>query len=189
MEEKLNLILSELVRIEQSMATKDELARIEKSMVTKDELTRIEKSMVTKDELTRIEKSMVTKDELARIEGSLAAEIARVEEAMTSELERVEGAMSSELTRVEGTMATELFRIKGEMATKTDINELKNEIQDMKLEQKLIKQAVFETNDNVKHLQETQDSMYEMVGSHEIDIRTIKRKFRKETKWEDLFKS
>lgn len=62
-------------------------------------------------------------------------------------------------------MKTELSNIKQNMATKDDVADIK-----------FIKQAVIEINLDVKQILEDQKSIHEILGEHEVSIRSLRRK-------------
>lgn len=62
-------------------------------------------------------------------------------------------------------MKTELSNIKQNMATKDDVADIN-----------FIKQAVIEINQDVKQILEDQKSIQEILGEHEVSIRSLRRK-------------
>lgn len=56
---------------------------------------------------------------------------------------------------------------------------LENDVNKLKEEQGMIKQAVMETNKNVKQLMEDQKSTYEILSEHDVAIRAIRRRIQK----------
>lgn len=56
---------------------------------------------------------------------------------------------------------------------------VENDVNKLKEEQGMIKQAVMETNKNVKQLLENQKSTYEILSEHDVAIRAIRRRIQK----------
>ncbi|WMM33135.1 hypothetical protein [Shouchella clausii] len=56
---------------------------------------------------------------------------------------------------------------------------VENDVNKLKEEQGMIKQAVMETNKNVKQLLEDQKSTYEILSEHDVAIRAIRRRIQK----------
>ncbi|AST95095.1 Putative archaeal flagellar protein C [Niallia circulans] len=56
---------------------------------------------------------------------------------------------------------------------------VENDVNKLKEEQGMIKQAVMETNKNVKQLMEDQKSTYEILSEHDVAIRAIRRRIQK----------
>lgn len=61
----------------------------------------------------------------------------------------------------------------------TRFQRVENDVKKMKEEQSMIKQAVMETNKNVKQLMEDQKSTYEILSEHDVAIRAIRRRIQK----------
>lgn len=55
-------------------------------------------------------------------------------------------------------------------------DKLEADIDEIKEDNQFIKRAVIETNEDVKTILEDQKSIHEMLGEHEISIRTLRRK-------------
>lgn len=53
---------------------------------------------------------------------------------------------------------------------------LETDIEEIKAENQFIKRAVLETNDGVKTISEDQKSIHEILGEHDVSIRTLRRK-------------
>ncbi|MFP7286820.1 hypothetical protein SFC15_11385 [Shouchella clausii] len=56
---------------------------------------------------------------------------------------------------------------------------VENDVNKLKEEQGMIKQAVMETNKNVKQFMEDQKSTYEILSEHDVAIRAIRRRIQK----------
>ncbi|GIN13617.1 hypothetical protein J26TS2_34840 [Shouchella clausii] len=61
----------------------------------------------------------------------------------------------------------------------TRFQRVENDVNKLKEEQGMIKQAVMETNKNVKELMEDQKSTYEILSEHDVAIRAIRRRIQK----------
>ncbi|WP_062748365.1 hypothetical protein [Shouchella tritolerans] len=61
----------------------------------------------------------------------------------------------------------------------TRFQRVENDVNKLKEEQGMIKQAVMETNKNVKQLMEDQKSTYEILSEHDVAIRAIRRRIQK----------
>lgn len=70
-----------------------------------------------------------------------------------------------ELNQRVSSIEAEQKEIKATMATKKDVAEIP-----------FIKQAVMETNQEIKQVLENQKSTHEILGEHEVSIRTLRRK-------------
>lgn len=95
--------------------------------------------------------------------------------------------LNNRVTNIEQNMATkdELAEMKKIMATKDELAEMKIELSNIKQNMatkddvadiNFIKQAVIEINQDVKQILEDQKSIHEILGEHEVAIRSLRRK-------------
>lgn len=99
------------------------------------------------ERLTAVEAAMATKSDITSIEAKMTTK--------------------DDITSIEAKMATkdDITSIEAKMATKKDVEEIP-----------YIAQAVLEINNDVKRLVENQASIFELLGEHEVAIRSLRRR-------------